>query len=287
VFSRRLIAVALLGGLTSLSASASQAVASVTVGQLAPGVPQAYCSGSVPYDGVQPTVTSGNSFVVPGKGVITAWSNKSGPDSGQTMTFKVYRPLGGQGYMVVGHDGPRPLQASALNTFTTAIPVQSGDVIGLHYGETSALTACNFDATDTYLERSGDLADGQFGNFPPYAVCCFYRLNVTALVEPTSSFTLGKVVRNNKRGIATVTANVPNPGDLSVSGKGVKDVSAAGAVSAKSVSPGAATLTIKSRGKQKRILESTGKVKVRPVITYTPTGGEPTTQVLKLKLRKG
>jgi hypothetical protein len=45
-------------------------------------------------------------------------------------------------------------------------------------------------------------------------------------------------------------------------------------------------LTIKAKGKKKGTLNETGKVKVNPKITYTPTGGDPTTQSIKVKLKK-
>jgi hypothetical protein len=54
----------------SLTASASPAAASVTIGQLSPGSPPVHCSPNA-FDHVQPTVTSGNPYVVPGTGMIT------------------------------------------------------------------------------------------------------------------------------------------------------------------------------------------------------------------------
>jgi hypothetical protein len=266
---------------------ASPAAGSVTLGQLAPGAPDTNCSGSGPTDELQPTVTAGNSYVVPSSGAITSWSNKTAVDPNQQLTFKVFRPNGGGSYTVVGHDGPRPLVSNAVNTFATRIPVVAGDVIGLHHGDTAAESTCNFDTTDTFFERAGDLLDGQSGVFLDYGPgnCCYYRLNVTAVFEPTNAFALGKVKRK-ANGTATVTVNVPNPGELTASGKGVKASSAAWAVTAKSVTPPTASLKIKAKGSQLRTLNEAGKVKLKAKITYTPTGGDPKTQVLKLKLRK-
>ncbi len=39
-------------------------------------------------------------------------------------------------------------------------------------------------------------------------------------------------------------------------------------------------------GKKKRQLNETGKVKLNVAVTYTPTGGDPSTQSRKLKLKK-
>jgi hypothetical protein len=112
-------------------------------------------------------------------------------------------------------------------------------------------------------------------------------VNVSAVLESTNSFTLGNVDRNRKKGTATITVNAPNPGELVVTGNGVTGASAVGAVSATTVSaPGPIELLIKAKGKKKRKLKRAGKVKVNPSITYTPTGGSPSTQSLKVTLKK-
>ena len=106
-------------------------------------------------------------------------------------------------------------------------------------------------------------------------------------VKPSNAFTLGEITRNKRKGTATLTVNVPNPGDLTASGKGVTASGASGAVISKAViAPGAAQLLIKAKGKKKRKLNDTGKVKLNVAITFTPTGGDPSTQSLKVKLKK-
>jgi hypothetical protein len=49
-----------------------------------------------------------------------------------------------------------------------------------------------------------------------------------------------------------------------------------GAVISKSVSAGQPKLKIKAKGKKRKKLNTTGKVKVNFAITYTPTGGSAT-----------
>jgi hypothetical protein len=66
------------------------------------------------------------------------------------------------------------------------------------------------------------------------------------------------VTRNKKKGTATLQVEIPNPGTLALSGKGVKPRGAAAAVS---VPAGTAKLVVKARGKKKtKKLEQTGKV---------------------------
>jgi hypothetical protein len=103
-------------------------------------------------------------------------------------------------------------------------------------------------------------------------------------VKPSNAFTLGGIQRNKKKGTASLTVSVPYAGDLALSGKGVK---AAGATQAVAVTaPGNVKLLIKAKGKKRKTLNETGKVRVRPNITYTPTGGDPSSQSKSLKLKK-
>jgi hypothetical protein len=111
-----------------------------------------------------------------------------------------------------------------------------------------------------------------------------FDFDFAVFVKPTNAFTVGAITRNKKKGTATLTVNLPNPGELTGSGQGV---SAAGAaVTSKSVTAGPAQLLIKAKGKKKRKLNETGKVKLKVAITYAPTGGDPSTQSVKVKLKK-
>ena len=57
-------------------------------------------------------------------------------------------------------------------------------------------------------------------------------------------------------------------------------------MTSKAVSGGPVKVTIRAKGKKKRKLNETGKVKLNVAITYTPTGGSPSTDSTKVKLRK-
>jgi hypothetical protein len=111
--------------------------------------------------------------------------------------------------------------------------------------------------------------------------------DASVFVKPSNAFTLGKVTRNKKMGTATLTATVPNPGELTGSGEGVKVAGAAGAVISKAVTAaGEVRLLIKAKGRKKRVLDNTGKVKLKITVTYTPTGGTPNSQQKMIKLIK-
>ena len=127
------------------------------------------------------------------------------------------------------------------------------------------------------------LADGSTA--PPKNTYPHTELAFNAQVAPTNSFTPGAVTRNKKKGTATLAFNLPNPGDLAGSGQGAQ-VASAGAVTSNAVPAGTATLVVKAKGKKKRKLNQKGKVKLNVAVTYTPTGGDPSTQSVKVKLKK-
>jgi hypothetical protein len=265
----------------ALAMTASSASA-VTIGQLGSEADVTTCSADL--EVVQPTANSGNSFVVPSTGGVTAWTltgwrtRAVSPD--QTMTMKMFRKVGDPArFMVVGHEGPHGL-AIGLNTFAANLQVKSGDVLGLH--SVTNDTPCAFDAPgETILFRDpSNLADGESGDFEtddPFLV------NATAEITPVNAFTLGKLKRKSN-GTAVLSVNVPNPGELAVSGKGVKG--SAAAVAAKQVPAGTATLVIRAKGKKKAKLADTGKVTVKPNISFTPTGGATSVQARKVKLKR-
>jgi hypothetical protein len=89
---------------------------------------------------------------------------------------------------------------------------------------------------------------------------------------PTVDFSFGKVKRNKKRGTATLTVILPEPGSLDLHGtkkvKGQSDPVAAG---------GGVQLVIKPLHITKRKLRHRGRAKVTISITYAPEAGLPST----------
>jgi hypothetical protein len=131
---------------------------------------------------VQPTVTSGAPYVVPPTGVkITSWSTQANDQPNQHVKLKVYRPLAGLSYQVVGHDGPFTLTPSEVNTFATNLAVQPGDVLGLGVTAGSPNVSCAFTAPgDQYFLNGSDTADGSSVTFTSGLNL---RANISAQVE--------------------------------------------------------------------------------------------------------
>jgi hypothetical protein len=166
--------IALCAAVLLAASSAPSALGSVTIGQLPPGPVGGNCgagSSGNTLETLQPTVTSGASYVVPPMGVkITSWSTQANELLNQGMKMKVYRPLMGLSYVVVGHDGPFHLTPSQVNTFATDLAVQPGDVLGLSVPRPFNDVACGFAAPgERYLQsiNAADTADGASATFAP------------------------------------------------------------------------------------------------------------------------
>lgn len=271
----------------SLAAIASAAAASVTIGQTGPPpMGSGGCGNGL--DLIQPTVTSGNPYVVPDTGGVNSWTVTSwttlGGGGPEQRALKIFRKVGEPAtYEVVAHDGPRTLTPGGTtgNTFATALAVKSGDVLGLHM---TTIGQCKIDVADSFLLATTDLGDGQSGDFTSVSG----RLEVEAVIAPTNTFSLAATTRNKKTGTATLAFDLPNPGQLGGAAKGAKisPVGPGGTGSVTAPGSGPSQLLIKAKGKRKKKLNQKGKVKLNVAVTYTPTGGDPSTQSIKVKLKK-
>jgi hypothetical protein len=100
------------------------------------------------------------------------------------------------------------------------------------------------------------------------------------VIEPTNTFTFGKVTPNRSKGTATVSVTVPNPGKLVVGGAGVKPAS-------KTVkAPGAVVLKVAPTGKRLKTLNKRGKVSLPVKVAFVPTGGTAKSASTTLQLQK-
>ena len=265
---------AVLLALACLTAAApARAAASVTIGQLTPFPPSAACSTSN-VDFLEPSVTGGNLYVARQAGTITSWTtNSSG--AGAHYVIKIFRRTPDPDvFQVIAH-APSHTLTSGLNTVAVNLPVKSGDMIG--FNESGAPNSCAFSAPgDSVLTSAGNLSDGATRTFTAQNDV---RLNLTAVLVPDNGFTLGGISRDRKLGTASITATTSNPGIVTVSGKGLrkrrsKSLAVAGPV----------TFQLKPTGRTARRLVRKGRVTVAPTVTFLPSGGDPSSQSIHLKL---
>ncbi len=97
---------------------------------------------------------------------------------------------------------------------------------------------------------------------------------------PPNDIAFGKVKRNEKKGTATLTVEVPGPGSLQLDGKNLKPQTKSAPAA------GAVKLKVVAKGKAEKRLAEDGQAKVKPRVTFTPAGGAPNTESTKVKLVK-
>jgi hypothetical protein len=256
-------------------AAARPAAATVTIGQLPPTTPSPTCSSSST-DYLEPSVTGGTLYIARQAGTITSFSTRSfGP--GATYTLKIFRrTMDPDVFQVVAHAPPHMLTAG-LNTFIVSVPVRSGDLLGLNASGVS--NSCTFPSVgDLVLLNPGDIPDGGSDKFTAQTDS---RLNLSAVLDPSNGFTLD-ITRDRRLGTATVTAQVPNPGVVTLLGKGLKS----GRAAKSAFGAGPVPFQVSAIGKWKRRLLRKGRVNIGASITFLPTGGDPSTQQITLRLKK-
>ena len=258
---------------------AAPSPAALTIGQLAPTPqsPSPVCTSN--HDYLQPSVTGGNLYIARAAGTITSWSTNVAGAGAQSYAFKVLRRTSDpDAFRVVGQAVEHTL-APGLNTFPVSVPVESGDMIGLHV-DGGPQNSCVFQMPGDAVLRSqssGDLATGQSALFTPVPDV---RLNLSAVLEPSNGFTITGIGRNPRNGTARLSAVLSNPGLATLSGMGLRSRRATRAVA------GSVSLKVVTTGKRRRKLSRTGRLNVPVTVTFWPTGGGPASQTVTVKLRQ-
>jgi hypothetical protein len=260
-----------------LMASASPAGAAVTIGET-------FTPANPCFDRTRLQTTSpGSQYKVPSTGgvnawTITSWSFEAGPTP-PTLKLKVGRPAGPDSFTIVGESPLVTPAADRLNTFPVQIAVNAGDVIGNYTPPPTQNCGRNLPVNSGFQQHflNGEAALGVTQTFSTQDN---FQSDISAVLVPSNAFTLGQATRNKKKGIAFITATVPNPGGLTLSGKGLKPFTAT------TTGPSGVRLKVKAKGKKEKTLNATGAVKATATITYTPTGGSASTQSSSVKLKK-
>ena len=112
------------------------------------------------------------------------------------------------------------------------------------------------------------------------------QVSVTRVVAPVR---LGRVDRNEKNGTATVKVRVPGRGVLKLNGAGVvtqRSAARASSLALQVAGRRTVRLRVEAKGRAKRRLNRTGKVKVRARVSFKARGADPNTQTKRVKLVK-
>ena len=261
------------------------------------------------------TVPGTPSYATP-HGVLTSWRfHSSGDSAAGAVRLKIFRYTGTDlVFKVLAESSLKTLEPDTAYDFKERIPVGQGDLLGLTAVDDAEVGITVPGTPENQLAQfgGGDIPPGQTGT----ATIAWpdLRPSVAATVEPDADadgfgddtqdkcpvdrttqalcqFSFGRLERNKKRGTAVLPVTVPGAGTLSLSGRGVagQQASTSRAASARGRAVASAStvkLLVKGKGKKKKTLNETGKVKLNLAITYSPTGGDPSTQSVKVKLKK-
>jgi hypothetical protein len=288
-----LLAVALGAGATWWVGSSSAAITLGSSLATPPGGsnPQSNCStfnsdrGCLAVDNVIP----GRIVAVPPgmTGFIDRWNVLLGAGTAaQKIRIRIVHPASPNTFKVISSGALHDVAAGAgMYSFTDHLQASAGDQVGLESDKAKDIFWRAPAIGGSQVECSAaPLPDGSTTG-PCGSPYSDQEHTFNAQFDPASTLALGKVNRNQRNGTASVSVTVPNPGELSGSGKGAK-VAGAAEISKKVTAPGTVKLTIKAKGRKKLTLNETGKVKLNVAITFTPTGGDPSKQSLKVRLKK-
>src|SRR5262249_36945428 len=102
--------------------------------------------------------------------------------------------------------------------------------------------------------------------------------------KPSNVLTFAKPVIHTKTGTATVTVQVPGPGQLYVTGAGVLRGQSTAAKTVTQAGP--IDVLARAIGKAREKLNNHGKVRVVVGFTFAPTGGAGSTYFVRVMLKK-
>jgi hypothetical protein len=267
---------------TAVLCAASSAGASVTIGSnlTTPATLNTNCNGAT-CTTANLTLNASNQapggLTSPVNGVVTTWRASAG-GSATDLSLRVLRPVAGLTYTGAGTSAPASI-TFVSSAIATSLPIQLGDAIGLENRNSNNVLGANPGATQIYW-RLPSLADG--ATLQGSSQNGIETL-VQATIEPTSAFTVRAPVLNKKKGTATLTVRVPNPGTLDFMSKRAKLATAPTKTVA---AAGPVKFLVSATGKKLKKLKKNGKVNVSATFTFTPNFGVANTQSTRVTLKK-
>jgi hypothetical protein len=227
----------------------------------------------------------------PVNGKIVTWRIRTGSSNGP-VAFRVIRRASDGSATGAGTVAEVTPPTMTTTPYPADLPIAIGDTIGVDVGASgSGFVLVN--GTGTIDRWSPALPDG--GPFQPRVGTNSFELALNADIEPTSAFTIG-AIKPGKGGKLTVTATLPNPGTLE---GGDKNDSSLATVAGKKkskylqhatmpvgVAGQTVRLLLKPTKLARSVLAENGRLKTKAKVVFTPTGGNPSTQTLKVKLKK-
>lgn len=244
---------------------------------------------------------AGNQFPAesPTKGIVTSFRIKTGASTrvGETVTFRLgqFAPVTPVRASGAGTGPTVTLHGPGVFTVPANLVVKPGDHVGIDTSLSGAFArladACPTDASGAgvviFHPPLIDLAPLQLED--ANGRC---ELLVNAEVVPSSKVFIGDQKNQkytvNKKGKIILPIELPGPGGIKISGKGLArqgGASKAGTFARTFDAAGTVKLPLKLSRKKLQRVAAKGKGGLRLTVTFTPVGGEPGTQTVKLKLK--
>ncbi len=209
----------------------------------------------------------------PVNGTVVRWRIKAHPAGPGPFNLRVLRPLG-TAALFLGTSAPESAPGGAIKESGTSLPISIGDLIGVDSPGGAAIEFV--DAPGASRQVWGTIPANGATASPISSQEVENFLN--ADIEPTSTVTVAKP-KADKKGTATLTVTVPNPGALAVTGRLVKSATAA------PTAPGLVELKLRPTPKTRARLREKGKARGRVQVSFTPSFGQASSQSVRLKLR--
>jgi hypothetical protein len=110
------------------------------------------------------------------------------------------------------------------------------------------------------------------------AVAAASKPRAASQIRVDNAFAIGKAILNKRKGTARLPVAVPGPGTLIAVGAGTSTVPVSARETVK--------LRVRAHGRKLRALNRSGTATLRLTVTFIPVGGAPSSQIVKLRLRK-
>lgn len=241
-------------------------------------------------------VHPGNQFPLKSSttGIVKSFGIKIGGSTraGETVTFRLAQVSPSLPAAVTGAGtGPSAtFHAPGVYSVPANLAVKVGAYVGIDTSSTSAAAELSTCAPGSgYLTLHPTITD--FGSPQSVDSNSTCELLVNAVIQPTSVFGFNpKQTYAVKKDKIILYVELPGPGGIKVSGKGVARQPAAskGATGAGTVQQaGTVRLPVKLSRRTIKRLDAKGKAALNLLITFTPVGGDPATETRKLKLKAG
>lgn len=143
----------------------------------------------VPTDNCSPrtrlqTGAAAPAYTAPAAGVITAWSFQSSSAGGSgPVRLKIVRRAGGDNFTTVGHSSFETIpDEDALHVFAARIPMQTGDLIGLH-AQPASVFYCARPALGFDIHQGAFGVDQEVGTTEAFTLATDVQIGVAAQLE--------------------------------------------------------------------------------------------------------